>query len=469
MIYRPRCHAQLRVPEFGSTPDRARQAQGANYFSIDVVPIACDLEVNDHLTADNLRISFVWKTNQGLDPRLLRNAQIAFWLLNDPDGTFNHAEGTVPPRFLGTCIDVHRRMTEHGVVVDMVFRDYTDQFMRSKPVPNEGIPTYEDTITSAWRKLCDNTGFQGDDGKVVSSVAALRDRIRFVGFTEDFSLGKSVPARWKKFGKWQPKQMSSSWDVWQQIMLRLGLVSYIHLDECVVATSTEHFSVSNAPVMIWGHNIIEIDEKSDSTIIDKGVGLTALDTLTGNIIESVYPKPGDKRIHVKRAVAKRVAKLGEQDEVIADKYDWFEYHDITDQATLDAATRRAYEERSRQELQGTLRTSEMSLTNSDGSVIDLLELKAGDPIQIVIDPLDLNNLRTVGGTAEQITYLIERGYDVQAARAIAQNSDALNLLENIYHVKKMHVTLEDHDQSGRFQVEIAYHNRIKITGDSDDD
>src|SRR6185312_14022877 len=194
--------------------------------------------------------------------------------------------------------------------------------------------------------------------------------------------------------------------------------------------------------------------------------LTALDTVSGKLLESFYPPPGDPRIHIKRSVAKK--KTFNPADVQADHYDVFEYHDITDQKALDAAAQRAYAERCRQELQGYIKTAEFSVPDGDGNPFDLLSLRAGDIVRIELSPEYEELLRSKGDTSSRIQYLTERGFSDTTAALLANNVDALPNLKPEYHVKQLRVTLDGHGDPGRFEIDIYYHNKIQILGDSDD-
>ena len=418
---------------------------------------------NNHLVADELTVGIPWREG-GVDPRWLKNARGAFWMWDDDNGYFDPQAHL---RFTGICVKVERKLEDSGWIVEMTFHDYTTLFINNKPLKTSGIPEWNDSLLDIWVKICDNTGAQDpESGQIISSVAALRDRLIFKdlgGAAAARTLGELVAPRFLKISKPQPKNGASSWDFWQWCCGALGLISYIDKDTCVITNTTEHYKKEAAARLVYGQNIYSFEENVDTTIMNKGILLKSMNPLTGLVMESFYPKPGDDRLKPKRAAVGKNSEEGPTvtaNEVSAD-YEEYNRYDIQDQTTLDRAAEEAYNERSRQEMEGSLKTMETYLRDSYENVYDILDLHAGDAISIWVDPFDLDNLLGIAGEqSAQVAYLRDTlDYDENLAWLVVDSIDPDKQSNLIYHLKSMEVTLGP-DQ---FEVELKFHNLINIT------
>lgn len=464
--YRPRVHCVLTVPILGSSSEKDRQARGTQTIDIPVRVNHITLERNDHLMADECTIIAEYQ-DLNLDPRFLKHCTAQVWI-GDQGNSLLWTPTRDDYRFIGICIKANRKTSESGLVVELSLRDYTTLFLAQKPYPTSQAPTYNSSLREAWRRICDHTGYWDvDTGKIVSNVEALREQLVARGDVDlDAQIKAAVPERLAKYGKLTPKHGDSAWDVWQRCVMSLGLISYIDKDQCIVTTSTELFTATDAPVMLYGLNILECDESVDTQINNKGINLVSYDHTTGKTIEAFYPQPGDARINVKRSVARR--KHFKPDDVQADQYETYEYNDIKDPKILLELARRAFEERGRQEIQGSLKTAEMVVVGNNGTRFDLLNLGAGECIKVSIDSASLELIKNLGPSEDRVQRLVDIGYDDSVATLLARNLDAMPNLEPVFHTKRVSVTLEDTGDAGNFEVTINYWNKIRLTGDTDD-
>lgn len=464
-VYHPRATCLLHIPPLGGTQD-------AETIALPVRPRSVTVEYNDHNHADTATVTAEWR-DVGVDPRFLKNATCEIWIGNADDrGIFVPSAKSL--RFIGVMTRPRRVAKEgNGFEVTLEFHDYTELFLSAKPFPTKGVPTLADTLLSAWQKICDHTGPLDANGKTLSSVSVLRDRLEFRGdVNAQTLLGRAVSSRFAKLtGQVPTKQKSDAWAVWQQCVGMVGLISYIERDRCVVTTSTEHFDSDESPKLVWGRDILELEEETNAKFSDKGVALVSFDPLTGTTLEAYHPPPNDVRIKRKRVVAK---KRGQKAAAIeSDRYDHYEYHGVTDPDVLAALARRAWEERSLQEIGGRLRTAEMRVTTQAAErlsrpargapTFDLLELRAGDNIRIEIDPIDKETLKSLGSNSKRRDYLIDRGYRPEVADVIVRNMSVLDKLDPTFHATRVQMTLEASDDAGKFEVEVEFHNRIQLS------
>ena len=447
--YKPRMSLSLDVPKAGAPPEDE---------GITIRPGVIDAhwEKNSYLEADVLTVQVPWRQS-GIDPRTLKNARCQWWLWDDNYEDYDERKHL---RFVGICKSAKRAFGESESHVELKFHDYTDLFIGMAPFPTDGVPDFTDDIATAWAKICDHTGWWDDaTGKIKSSVAALRDSILIDPRVPDGPIGRAVASRFHAIAKPQPPQHASAWQVWQFICGMVGLVSYIDKDTCIVTTDAALYDTSNAPRFLQGHNILSLEEEADTAVSNKAILLKSFDPLRGIQLEAIYPPPGDPRVRVSRAAAKRAIKSGAgltANDVSRELQEFFRY-DITDQATLDAAAKEAYSVRARQEITGTLRTAEMRVTAEDGSTVDVLTMTTGDSIKVGVDLAIAEVASITSGEGDRIAYLTDRmGYDEGLARLIVNNITAGEIENPQYHVKSLDVHLGPET----FEIGVAYQNVI---------
>src|ERR1019366_767025 len=320
----------------------------------------------------------------------------------------------------------------------------------------------------AWERVCDNTGYYDLESKeVVSTVQRLKPNLDFVGDAEDLAtllLGSAVSPRLAKIGKLLAPgggaAFADMWAVWQAAVGSLGLISFIRGDRCIVTTATDFYTADDPPRMVFGENVFEIKETRDvHSVSAKNVGIRAFDPVFGRSLEAFYP-PIHATPKKKRMAA---SALGSPVAVKSQAYEIFDCpFGITDQATLDRFAQRVWEERSRQELHGTLKTSEMFVDTLAADTFDLLGLQSGDRIRVEIDRAALTIIQALPTSFERQGALEARGYSESMARFITKNLDSLTRMTPEFQVHNVMTSFDV--QAGHYEVTIAYLNRIDVSG-----
>ncbi len=460
-IYRPRMAAKLLVPT-----DLGRAGEGSG-LEFPIRPRSATLTVNDHNHADELELECQW-SDLGLDPRWARSASVEFHMGEaDERGDFapDSKAGSKTLRFMGIADKIERKADDGGgQIARMTFRDFTALFLAMKPFPTKGLPSFADNLKSAWERICDHVGYRTEDGGIISNVSQLRGRLEFRGGVDaERPLGESVASRFRRLATVPAKDKSDAWAIWQQCVGMLGLVSYIDRDRCVVTTSTDLFASNpeEAPKLVWGSNILEMSETAIAPRDSKGIGLSSYDPLTGKTIEATYAPPSE--VKVPRVRANRKHATGTIAEPTED-LEWFEYHGVTDPSRLEEIAKRVFLERSQQELEGTLMTSEMRVGRAGNAraSIDLLTLRAGDSIRVEIDPLDVSGVLSIAGVDDRTRYLIDRGYNPSAAAILARNAKRLMEFGRTFKVRSARIHLAADGDAGEFSVHVEYMNQIRL-------
>lgn len=473
-IYRPRMAAVLHVPVAGSPEEREAQNAGDGpSITLPVRVKAAELEINDHNRADELRLTLNWHS-VGLDPRLVRNATVDFYLGEaDDDGHWEPSRRDL--RFCGAVFNPQRHSGEdEPYELDLKSLDYTDFFLRAKPFGSSGIPDMTQTLDDAWRRIVSQTpgaGVLADRllwiGDAPDRVQELRDvlngkqrKLQNAPFPK---LGDAVSERFRKLARVATKPDTDAWAVWQQCVGMLGLISWIDRDWCVVSTATNYYTETDPPVFAWGLNVAKLSEGSEA-FFRKGILLTAFDPIRGRAIEARYPEKSPRTAVEKRRV--KAHKGGDEADVLKEaEWEAFAVQGTNNPEILLVQARRVYEERSRQELQGTLITKKMRVDTASGKSFDVLDLRQGDDIKILFNANERDALLALPDLWSRVFYLQDRGYGSDVALILAKNIDSLAMYSSTFHVRRILHRFQIEEDSGTYETEITYTNRITTRGD----
>lgn len=456
--YRPRCAALLRVPLMGSAHDARAQAKGTDLVEFPIRVRRAWWEANDHQKADTLKLTAEWR-DVGIDPRFLTSAIVEFYLGHASDaGDWTPSRDTL--RFVGVLQRALRTAREgEGFTVDLEFVDYTTFFLKAK-LPQDGIPDYAQTLAEAWRRICDHTGYAdpSDPKRILPSVAQLRERLFPLGALAERwppPLGRAASPRFARLAAKIPvKPEADAWAVWQQAVGMCGLISFIRQDACYVTLPQDYFTDRNPPRLVWGRNILSMQESRSAELAGKGVAITSYDPVTMTTLEAFYPPRGDPR-----AAQKRVGASGG---IPSEKYDFFPYAGVTDRKALEALAYRVWEERSRQELEGQLTTAEMVADTVSGESFDLLRLGAGDALRVEFAEGEKEQLAALASEDQRVRYLVDRGYSAGVATLMAKNAVRASRLAPEFCVRRVTVDFQTDGTSGAFELQIHYANRLRI-------
>jgi hypothetical protein len=464
-VYRPRWSAEITVPIMGTAAQRQKQAGSEETLTFQAQPRRVRIERNDHNQADACSIELDW-TTAGVDARMLDDAIVEVHVQN-ADDTGYWFTSTKTCRFVGVVKEVDSHRTSDGAAtVALELVDYTALFLTAKPFGSGGVPSLSMTLSEAWQKIVGLT--KDDDGvehENTPGTRIFRENPRLLvcrGVDPSLVIGKGVPERFRKIGKVQTKPDTDAWAVWQQCVGMLGLLSYIDKDTCVVTTATNYYTEQDAPTMIWGSNLTSWHENRASALARKGVALTSFDPLSLRAIEAFWPPIGDPSVIRKRSTAKKVQS---EDKIRpTEERDYFAYPGVQEYEALLVIAKRVYEERSRQELEGSISTPDMYAVTEQGEVFDLLELRAGDTVRVEIEPGMKETLAALSNDLDREQYLIDRGYADSAAELIVANMKNFEDLDARFLTKRVGIEMEVSDDGGSFSVDIDYVNRIQIDG-----
>lgn len=456
--YRPRMSAVLHCPVWGTSSERGQQANTEGTIRVPVRVSRASWTRNSHNYADELSITVDYR-DAGVDPRLLGNATIEFFLGNaDESGAWEPSKAN--RRFLGIVTSVRRALEQDSRSVEIEAQDFTSLMLQSKPYPPEGVPKYSDTLTDAWNLIVDHAGGKDVHGNWFRAAEALRGKVKPMGIDGwPPRLSGACGERIAKNAPIHVGQASDAWAVWQKAVGLLGLISWIDQDDVIVATASNYYTRADPPVLVYGKNILKLEEQRNANLSGKKIALVAYDPVTGRVVHALYPTSQDPKTTKKKSKAEGAAQK--------DDYEVFEFNGVTDQARLIECAKRVYEERSRQELTGKLTTCEMFIERASEAQFDLLTLGAGQDIRIELEESVMHGLRngTESGMSEAqlVTWLTSDsvGYEPSVAELVARNAKTLDMRSCVFFTKSVTTTFEVDDTGGSFEIEIEYCNRIE--------
>lgn len=494
-LQNPRCAVEIWVPDVGTSEERVSEESAGNMTKLTVRAFRVEVTSNNHNEANEARIETTID-DAGIDPRFLRNAELYVYIDDEGFGTFqpNIGKGDLRSgncRFVGIVVDVSRKMGEDDRHVSIWAQDYTCLFLQAKNgFSPRFLPDYSDSLTQAWNKICDGTGyitFDTSPPSIVSTVQRLKNRIVFeppdlANLTLASAVSPRVAAVGAKF-EVPHQEAADSWAVWQHIVGSMGLISFVRGSQVVVTTATDFYSDDDPPRMIWGLNVTEIEESRDQQSLSaKNVAVYSFNPFTGAHLESFYPPKSDITPTGRAKKKIGASALGPNIVVRAQDYDVFQCPmAISDQATLDKFTEELWQDRSRQELKGYLKTPLMyTWTNSQfpgsgkggqGTGIprdtpgwSLLGTQAGDRIRVEIDQSIFTEIQALPSLQARINRLKERGYSTDMAQYLAKNLSDISNVSPEFQVSKSTITLDMQDQEGSFDIRIDFVNRIYVSG-----
>lgn len=447
----------LTIPLYGSRAQRNRLARSDEAVTLPLHPSRVELELNSHNEADRLELIVDWRDG-GVDPRLIDDGTIELHM-GDSKGGERPLLSRATCRFIGALRLVGTHRDGNQMIVSLSAVSYETFFLEANPFGSAGIPDYSMSLREALMHIISQVPGAKD-------LFQDRSKLKFEGgVTGDEPLGAAVSQRFAKLAKVPTHPRTDAWAVVQQTCGMIGLVAFFRLDELIVSTFTNLYTESDAPTFVWGRNLLSWSEERYPQQ-RKAIMLSSFDPESGKAIEAFYPPQSDDRVKRKRMPAVGIGSsvpvpMADEDREV------LQYPAVSSQAQLNAIAQQIYEERSRQQLEGTITTGEMSVATERGSEFDLLNLKAGDSIRIDVDTEEREALRTLQSAPARINYLVSLGYSREVAGLMVDSMRDLHRLESKFFATDVRIELETSGDSGKFRVEVGFINRIQLTGDTE--
>jgi hypothetical protein len=439
---------RLVFEDFGDTTNF--QAQ-----KVYTIPVQCkraQVAINSYTEADTFEIEVDYKAFP-LDPRTIRSCQVSIHMENMESLEKKLTPGEDNTVFLGFADEDEMTFSDTARTVRLKGRDYTGIFTDAK-WPGKLLPV---------QKPLD------------AVVAELISRLKSAGdITVDNRTGQLVLPVLAKYypdfgvlsGQRNGGHRETYWDVIQDIVSHAGLIAYIELDKLVITQPRTLYDPTKSVQFLYGENI------KDLTITrklakQKGINIVVRCLKGKEILKAEIPKEstnlpngGDYERVPKQSVKGALIDKTSDDSIAPVMA--FNVKNVTDKAQLIAIGEKIYQELGRQQIEGKFKTYDMeAAANESTECFDLLKMRNGTPIQVIVGADDQKALLDIQGSlkeevlSKRIAYLVRRGYDSQLALVFAQT---LGKFSTPFYTKSVSFSM---DADNGFTVDVDFINFIE--------
>ena len=444
--------ALLRITATVNLAKRGDQLEDAVFFA---TPRSVTIERNDFNTADTCSIEFD-AGNFPILPRNLRQALVQVYLGDVKQMGQDLDDENL--QFIGYADDPEMGLTDTDSVIRWKARDYTALLIDAKRPALSIIPSYQDNLYTALRRILD----------AVPGGENLRLRLEVDGAssTDWPDLSVAAPPGLAN-AKIPVVPQDSLWDLVKRACDGVSLIPRFELDTLLVSTSRGLQSATQRAHFVYGGNVVDYSEKRQLARVREGIGLTALDMTTGRFITAVYPPSGDEFIAKKVKATKAATGKGGKSRTINkaeagstgtildknDKRHFFPYPPVQGVDALEAAAERIYTQRVNREFEGQFKCVRMDI---DG--YDVLRLASGDRVVIDVVPNERQLLGGVETETARVDLLVRRGYERSVAVLLAR-AFGNGLADPIeVYVRRASVSLSESDG---FSLTVDFQNIIE--------
>jgi len=414
----PQAAVVMRViwEDFGTSSPELSQV-----YTFEVLPKRLSVNLNNYKEADTFDVELDYRVFP-LDPRFIRSAQVSIHIENmeklvDTKGKAVRIQPREPKMgvkhntVLMGFVDTHSiELNDNSKSVTLKGRDFTSLYA-DIPWNGKAISLSQpvDKVIESIIKTLKTTG----DIKVVNQT----------GFPALPVLSKIAPDLGELSGTRGAKKKESVWEVIQEIAAKAALVAYIELDNLILTTPQVLTDPNQAVNFFYGHNLksLSFERKLGRS---KGFNVRVRSIVGKTVLVADIPKDsktldiGGKDITVVKQNSKGQKVQSEEEPA---PFYTFAVANVATKEALVKYGERIFEEMSRQQIEGKFETQDMKSFDNYRNIIDLTKLRNGAPVSIEISPQDMREMRRVSSDAERLRYLLDRGYQRQAASVIAKN------------------------------------------------
>lgn len=453
-------------------------------------------------TASELKVQIRW-SDLPIDPRCIRSCAVEFYLgtitpLEYARGTRGEKRGdllgpgannaneplnVVPDTYLDSLGNQRTNLR---------FQGWVDDWKDSWPVEDEATVelSCKDNTTLLMNQMAPPKLVIGGSEPLDKAIAVyLANFNQFAGLTVEFRGGEGEtapqldkilagPAFRPNLGP-QPSKGGGGddlqvWDYITDVCGSVGLVNYLDGTSIVLARPSTVLD-GNAQVrpddpyrerklpsgaypvraMIYGRNLSDLEfSRKFGTQESKNIEVRCWSPRRKQILVSRYP---DKNA--------RIATSTPGSSKSDNKWSIVRVQGIEDQKTLDQIAKDYYNGRNRNEIEAVLKTKLFASFGGGNLDPDLLDCKAGDPIEILVDR---SNAAVIGAAETQLTaegmnekFLTNLGYTKEFASAYAR-AYRNGGFQRLFRVREMTVT-GDVEEGVSFELRVV--NFIQVRGE----
>jgi hypothetical protein len=442
----------------------ASKSQAGNY-TIALVPESVSVKINDYRTADTFNCELDYK-NFPFDPRSIRSIQVtvhvedARRILDWPDAVQPKPETTI---FAGFADETTIDLDEDNRKVSFSGRDLTSILIDTRwdgTLVDVQNVTLDVVIKRILGKLDATKGL-----KVSFRIRGKMPTLAQIpGGYGDPAAGPDGELRNKRSAR--PNE--SYWDVIQDLITRAGLIGYIEIDTLVITDPNALYDRKDAKQFIYGRNLTSLQMKRKiGRVKDINLKLTSMNPrLAEPVITCHIPRDATpafkKRMKVPDGdiMIERIRPDGTKEEKPEPApFLAFNIPRAPSRQRLIEIGENIFEEMSRQQIEGQIKTGEMMGRNLQGVEFDLTKMRIGTPIDIKIDNSDLVGMREIDSETEREHYLRERGYTAEVAKYFAKTFTGFG---SPFYTKGVEMAMGADDG---FSLTIEYVNFIELKED----
>ena len=449
-IYYPQAAVVLRVTweDFGTKLAVLNQKQD--------IPIACKnirVERNDYSEADTFKATIDYSAFP-FDPRCIRACGITV-CMEDRKKLFDGSKPSVivPSRentvFIGFSDESEITFDEETRVVNLEGRDYTALFVDAK------------------RNRTDPISLSKPIDQIINDLIQEQEATKEI--VVENRTGAALPTLAQLAPDFNPltavknqKRKETYWDIMQDIVARVGLVGFIELDKYVITKPQNIYEKKNIKHFIYGGNIQSMKfSRKLGRSKDFNVKVRSVNLLDKRIEEALLPEEATDPTFIanfgnSRITTVQLDKDGKKIDPPKDAdFMTFFVKDVNSKEQLIKIGESVYEELSRQQIEGLLKTFEMEIpeeVDTGTSPIKFNQIRNGTAIRIFMSQDELNQISSESPIGDKIAFLIKRGYPQDLAKAFAES---LNRINTAFYTKSVAF---NHDSEDGFSMELEFIN-----------
>lgn len=454
--YYPQGALTLRVlwEDFGA----ANNAKLQEVYSISVLARNLTVNINDYTQADTFSAEIDYKQFP-FDPRSIRACGVTISMQDmgqlfargrDPIELLPSSENTI---FSGFADTESISFDDNSRTVKLEGRDFTG-ILIDRPWLEEP-PDLARPLDIILQQMLSNLE-QTKELKIKNLVEGPLPTL--AQFSNSFSPNSTV-----KSGK----KNESYWDVMQDLISRAGLIGYIEIDQLVISKPRVLYDAKKALNFVYGKNLKNLEFKRKlGRRKNFNIHVLSLNPESKEepLIEAKIPAEATddwaKEIGIKKEEVKipTLDVKGNPSEAKPAPYIAFRVPNITSKDHLINVGQELYEELSRQEIEGSFVTRDMEAMDDLDKCINLLKMRNGTPLQIVIEQGDMQGLSQQKSAKDKARFLIERCYSNKIAVALAEVLTNARLTGPFY-TKSVEFSLGA--ESG-FEIKVEFVNFIQV-------
>ena len=457
-----------------------------------VQPVNVSVNINPYSEADTATIVLRWE-DFPFDPRILKTAELKISIADlkrlQPESSLD--------------ADSRFKLFQKINVDNVIFAGYADQLSMTLDSTTREVTINARDYTSIFLDTkFDNANLEDAKGKRTRKIslarpliAILKDLVSNVPGTKGISIVDRTESNITNVAVASPgftlltgqettdgqntyvQSHENYWDVIQNLCESVGVICYVELNNIILTRprilyKKESFREATKAGLpfIFGNNISRLSFKRDLGRKKKfNIVMKSWNIKTNELIKVSIPRDATsawaKETRIEKAVQKVQTLDAQGNQISKDAPAFlFPYRKKTKEQLIELG-QSIYEEIVRQQLEGEFETKEMAITNTQGTEINLAQIKIGTPILLEITQQDIEYIsrKTKDGQnisdGKRIAYLIRRGYPPKVAQILITSvAQASGKIRPVFYLRGVNLTM---DGSG-FTMQASIVNYIEL-------